>query len=433
MKKLKQNIEFEGKLVGEIIKFDSDIKEIERTGGRGEERRILASTLNSLLEQLKIINNSIPNIIDSITVFKKLEETRPVKKAKKEERLVEVKSEKIKGKPITLEKAERTKFMKELDLSQRTLKKLKKKRKEEGEVEKEEEKDVFEMRKVGMLARTSNKIFFNLSKKYIKKGYFDKLEDSLRKANMPYLLTTYVSMSFFLTLVSLILALIIVTITFLINPVTALMFSAAVILLPIFTFITVYYYPYLESKSLGGKIDQEIPFVAIHMSAVAGSGIEPSQIFNIIALGEEYPSTKTEVRKIITQVNVYGYDIVTALKNTAKETSSKKLSELLNGIASTITEGGSLADFFNKRAETLLFEYKLEREKSTKAAETFMDIYISIMIMAPMLMMMLLILISWMNISIGISMNMLTLLIIMAVSLINIIFLAVLQVRQRGY
>ena len=431
LKKLKQNIEFERKLVGEIIKFDSDIREIERTGKREEERRILASTLNSLLEQLKIINNSIPNIIDSITVFKKLEEIRPMKKAKKEEKLVEVKSKKIRGEPITLEKAERARFLKELDLSQRTLKKLKKKKKEVEEEEKEEE--VFEVRKAGMLARTSNKFFFNLSKKYIKKGYFEKLEDSLRKANMPYLLTTYVSMSFFLTIISLILALAIVTVMFLINPVTALMFSAAVILLPVFTFVGVYYYPYLEAKSLGGKIDQEIPFVAIHMSAVAGSGIEPSQIFNIIALGEEYPSTKTEVRKIITQVNVYGYDIVTALKNTAKETSSKKLSELLNGIASTITEGGSLVEFFNKRAETLLFEYKLEREKSTKAAETFMDIYISIMIMAPMLMMMLLILISWMNINIGISMNMLTLLIIMAVSLINIIFLAVLQVRQRGY
>jgi flagellar protein FlaJ len=171
----------------------------------------------------------------------------------------------------------------------------------------------------------------------------------------------------------------------------------------------------------------------MHMSAIAGSGIEPSQIFKIIALGNEYPYTKQEIKKILNQINVYGYDLVNALKNSASTTSSPKMAELFNGLATTISSGGSLTDFLDKRTETLLFDYRLEKERSTKLAETFMDIYISVVIAAPMIMMLLLVLISVSHISIGLGILEITLLIISIISLINILFLVILKVKQPGY
>ena len=194
-----------------------------------------------------------------------------------------------------------------------------------------------------------------------------------------------------------------------------------------------YFYPYFEAKGFEEKINQELPFVTIHMSAIASSGIEPTQIFKIIALSADYPNTNKEFRKIVNQVNVYGYDLINALKNTARETSSRKLSELLNGMATTISGGGSLSEFLDKRAETLLFEYKLEREKFTKSAETLMDIYISIVIAAPMIMTLLLVLISVSGFGMGLSLKLLTMVMISIVALINIIFLAFLHLRQPAY
>ena len=102
-------------------------------------------------------------------------------------------------------------------------------------------------------------------------------------------------------------------------------------------------------------------------------------------------------------------------------------------MATTISGGGSLTLFFEKRAETLLFSYKLDKERRTKSAEAFMDIYISIVIAAPMIMMLLLILISISGMSIGLSLGQLSLIVIASVALINIIFLSLLHLGQSGY
>ena len=166
------------------------------------------------------------------------------------------------------------------------------------------------------------------------------------------------------------------------------------------------------------------------MSAIAGSMVEPSKIFEIVTLTKEYPYTSMEFTKIINEINIYGYNLVGAIRKTALNTSSYKLAELLNGVATTITSGGSLDKYFDKKSESLLFEYRLEREEYTRMAETFMDIYISIVIAAPMILMLLVMMIKVTGLGIELSTGMLTFIVILIVSFINIIFLTFLYLKQ---
>ncbi len=133
------------------------------------------------------------------------------------------------------------------------------------------------------------------------------------------------------------------------------------------------------------------------------------------------------------QINVYGYDLVTALQNIARLSPSPRFSELLSGLSTAISSGGDLKTFFEKRAETLLLNYRLERERFTKVAETFMDIYISVVIATPMILLLLLVMISVSGVQIGFTLNQLTLLIIFTVAMINVVFLWVLSMRQPSY
>ncbi len=103
---------------------------------------------------------------------------------------------------------------------------------------------------------------------------------------------------------------------------------------------------------------------------------------------------------------------------------------MLNGLATTITTGGSLTSFLEKRAETLLFDYKLERDKQTRSAETFMDLYISVVIAAPMILMLMLILMSVSGIGLGMGVAALTVIIVSIVAIINVLFLVFLHIRQ---
>jgi len=186
----------------------------------------------------------------------------------------------------------------------------------------------------------------------------------------------------------------------------------------------------MEKRSIEGKINQELPFATIHMAAISGSMIEPTKMFNIISSTGEYPFLEKEFNKLLNEINIYGYDIVTALKDSALNCPSQKLAELYNGLATNITSGGSIYSFFEKRSQTLLFEYRLNKEKHTKTAETFMDIYISVVIAAPMILMLLLMMMKISGLGVSLSTSTITLIIISGVSLINIIFLIFLQLKQ---
>ena len=174
----------------------------------------------------------------------------------------------------------------------------------------------------------------------------------------------------------------------------------------------------------------ELPFATIHMSSISRSMIEPSKIFSIIISTAEYPFLEKEFIKLLNEVNIYGYDLVTALRNMAFNSPSRKLADLYNGLATTINSGGDMPEFFDKRSQTLLFEHRLEKEKHSKAAETFLDIYISVVIAAPMILMLLLMMMRISGLGISLSTNMITLVMVLGVTLMNILFLAFLQIKQ---
>ena len=92
-------------------------------------------------------------------------------------------------------------------------------------------------------------------------------------------------------------------------------------------------------------------------------------IFKIIASTGEYPFLTKEFTKIENEVSVYGYDLVTALNDVSFNSPSKKLSELLSGLSTSLTTGGSLQEFFKEKARDFLFEYRLKKEKEAKLME----------------------------------------------------------------
>ncbi len=431
LKNLRHNIKEAREVVREMVILIS-----QRELKSGRERELLTKTIDALAGLLAIINNSIPALADNISPFAKIGKEEEVKE------LVNVVYKK--GgveKNVTINQAERKRFFDQLNLSNFAMKRIRKDERRIAEI-------LPDFKKPSFYAKISNRIFSRLSNNLIERGHCLDVGVSLRKANIPFILNTYISIVFFTTLLAAGLSVILfIFLMFFTVGLESPFISAAsdftftrifinfliCAFIPIACFFSVYYYPRLEAGSIGKKINQELPFVTMHMSAIAGSGIEPTQIFKIIAVGKEYPNTKNEIKKVINQVNVYGYDLVNALKNSAKSTSNSKLSELFNGLATAISTGGSLTDFLDQRTESLLFDYKLERERSTKTAETFMDIYISVVIAAPMILMILLILLSVGPLSIGLGINEMTLIIISIVALINFIFLGILQLKQPGY
>ncbi len=446
---LKDNIMHMKEVVKELYVFTNQfdiIKNLEfsqKVEINNEEKKLLEEVINSLTEQLKILNNSITDLVEGIGFFKKLDD---IQAPKLRQKLVQIEfspnqtKEKV---SLTISDKEKKEFLDNLSKSNLSIYRLKKK----FSVVKS---DNVNFGKASYYAKLSNHFFRNYSNKLVSMKYFDNLNKDLRMMNSQFVVGTYISMIFFSILLTFIGSLIIFIILLFFDislafpffkdiPANQSIFTRffnyiwVLIVFPVIAGMLLYSYPSSESKDLGKKIDQELPFIAIHMSAIATSGIEPVNIFKIILKTEEYKYSSVEFRKLLNLINFHGKDFVSALKETSRTCPSDKMKVLLDGLATTITSGGDLHQYLDKHSESLLFDYKLEREKYTKTSETFMDIYISIVIAAPMIFLMLFVIMGStgsLTSYLGLDVDTLSVLIILGIVFINIGFLVFLKLKQ---
>jgi len=431
---LKKNISREMKIAREIMVFS---EEIEKSRDSEEKKEILRE-LNFLKAEMKKAGDNVPKLLNQIAAPNPFSNYSSLK-------IPEVQVESLqekKNKPSFSEKISQRmregKYKSNLpSLDKDTLKRLKKK-------DEEEKITRGKIKKPSIFARKANQMFSDFSFNLIKKGKFKEMQSDLVKSNLNILLKSYISMIILSTLISFVASFVIFLfiLFFDVSAFPAITFATGnfalrllktfwiILIVPVGTFLFMFFYPSMEKDSVAKRIDQELPFATINMAAISGSMIDPTKIFQIMVSTKEYPYLEKEFTKLLNSVNVLGQDFITALKNSTFNTASKKLGELYSGLATTINSGGDLPKFFEERAKSMLFEYTLEKEKNTKMAETFMDIYISVVIAAPMILMLLLMMMRISGLGIPLSTNAITLIMVLGVVGINIVFLTFLQIKQ---
>ncbi|NCN51474.1 hypothetical protein GW931_00480 [archaeon] len=434
--KLKKVLAEEKQQLNEIEKFQSDLDKAE-----SEEKIMIKSQIELLEKKLKETHSRLKDALSELLFSKPLE----IEKKEDEENLkpqIPKKERDDESREKLGSKGGQKYSLKQIQpegLEIETVKRIKKDEEEAKKKKEEAKKDTSEFSKI------ASQMFSKYSRKLLGSKSFQALEEELVKANLNYTPVGYISMIILSTFISGIIAgfLFLFFLFFNVEAVLPIITRATdpvnirfikvfwmLFVIPLATFIFMFLYPSMEKRSAGDAIDTELPFATIHMSAISGSMINPIKIFEIIISTHEYPALTKEFTKMINEINLYGYDIVSALKNTAKNSPSKKLAELLNGLSTTIHSGGDMPKFFDKRAQTLLFNYKLEQQKASKAAETFMDMYISIVIAAPMILMLLMMIMKISGLGIAMSVGGIALLIIMGVVITNIVFMTFLHLRK---
>lgn len=432
-KKLREIISSEKKTIKEIVSLSNYLKKAE-----ADEKKLISAQIKLLKGSLRKTNEKIPKILDSLHLLKTLpqKEISEPKKVSLEEKKSVKKGFKLSGKIFPINRNYSIKDLKPTKLEKETLKRMREK-KVKIVMQKEEKANPYVM--------IANRWFSGFANKILSEKGFENLERDLIKANLSFTPRGYISVTLLTSLLSIFLGVALTLFFLFFNiesnlPIISRTTEAfgtrilkvfwIIIVVPIGTFLSMYLYPSLEKGSAELKINEELPFATIHMSAISGSMIDPSKIFNIIISTKEYPYLEKEFKKLINEINIYGYDFVSALRDSASNSPSRKLSELFNGLATTINSGGDLPDFFDKRAETLLFEHRLDQEKKTKAAETFMDIYISVVIAAPMILMILLMMMKISGLGVSLSTSMISLIMVLAVTVVNVIFLTFLHLKK---
>jgi len=217
---------------------------------------------------------------------------------------------------------------------------------------------------------------------------FKQLNAALPKSGIQMPKRNYDSLIVFLSTLSAFLGLLIVVFINIYLKLNIFSFLAFLIFAPVLSFIIVfligYFYPIQKMISRRTSIETNLPFVLVHMGSIASSGIPPSAVFKLLSKFKEYDVLAEEMNKIVVNMEVFGLDPVSAMREVAKRTPSEKFKQILLGFVSTIESGGSLKVYLKNMSEQTLFYWRMKRQKYLEQLSTYAEFYTGILIAAPL-------------------------------------------------
>ena len=163
-----------------------------------------------------------------------------------------------------------------------------------------------------------------------------------------------------------------------------------IVLVSIACFLTMFLlfmlYPRVKGWERKGKIDGHLPYAICWMSFMATTGVIPYLIFRKLAETEEFfGEISQEAKLVVRDVELLGFDFVSALRNLASATPSPHLRTFIQGAVTNALSGGEMGTYFVSKAGEAMEE---NRKKFTEFIETLgliSEVYIIGLVAAPIL------------------------------------------------
>lgn len=221
-------------------------------------------------------------------------------------------------------------------------------------------------------------------------GVFSFVKNNLPRADIRVTMKTYMSHVFLYSLIGFVASLAAVQMIFLLATIKIplLLKISISIFAPVSAAATVFmmgfFYPFQRANSRRKNIESNLPFVLTHMGAVAESGIPPYIIFKLISRFNEYGEISKEMEKIVRNIDTFGIDPLTAVKEVAERTPSEEFKQILLGFVTSTESGGDIKLFLRNAGEQALFDWKNRREKFLQQLSAYAEFYTGILIAAPL-------------------------------------------------
>jgi len=217
---------------------------------------------------------------------------------------------------------------------------------------------------------------------------FIVVRDNLPRADIRVAYRTYMSMVFFLTSFIYIISLLATILALSIIPLSVVMRIVFILFVPlvnsVVAFVVFSFYPIQKSTSRKKNIETNLPFVLTHMGAIAESGVPPYVVFRLIGQFKEYGEISTEMRKIVKNIEDFGIDPLSAIRETAERSPSETFKQILLGYISATEAGGNVKLYLKEVGEKTLFDWRIKREKFLQQLSTYAEFYTGLLIAAPL-------------------------------------------------
>jgi len=227
--------------------------------------------------------------------------------------------------------------------------------------------------------------YFGKYGEYISTIFFPDLKSDLKKAKMKSSVQEYISTSILTTLLVFLIEVPLLSFafglifkSFLFSFISG--FTASVLLsLVIFFLFTKYPKTIIAEKSK--KIDSSLPFAALYLSTISGTKLSLEKIFKIFGKFSKYGEVTEEIEMINRDMEMFGFDVNTAIERATERSPSKKFKDLLWGILSTSTSGGDVTSYLREKSRGLMEDYRSKLMEFSKKMMMLSEIYLTAIIL----------------------------------------------------
>jgi flagellar protein FlaJ len=128
------------------------------------------------------------------------------------------------------------------------------------------------------------------------------------------------------------------------------------------TYLVFILYPGLEAGNRRRNIDASLPYAINYITSMSTAGITPAEVFRLLGSSPIYGQSAVEARYISREIDIFGRDLIDALRMVSASTPSRRMKEFLQGTMASVASGGNITEYFRTKAE----QYALENRQTQK-------------------------------------------------------------------
>ena len=121
-------------------------------------------------------------------------------------------------------------------------------------------------------------------------------------------------------------------------------------------------YPNVVAGNRRRNIDATLPYAINYITSMSTAGITPAEVFRLLGDSPIYGESAVEARYIAREIDIFGRDLIDALRIVSSSTPSRRMKEFLQGAMASISSGGNLTEYFRMKAS----QYALENRQTQK-------------------------------------------------------------------
>ncbi|MBU2534951.1 MAG: type II secretion system F family protein, partial [Chloroflexi bacterium] len=146
-------------------------------------------------------------------------------------------------------------------------------------------------------------------------------------------------------------------------------------------------YPQARAWERKGRIDGNLPYAIGWMSTMVSVGVIPYITFKKLAEAKEYfGEVSNEASLVVRDVEVLGFDFISALRNLVVTTPSTHLRVFVQGAVTNALSGGEMGEYFVSKARETSADNQRKFGQFIEGLGLISELYITMMVAAPLFM-----------------------------------------------